>query len=179
MRDTFLLVLDMSSVQRRLGLLAQTMGKLDLAAGHFEEALACCRKADYRPELAWTCCDYADALCQRGGPGDRERAVALLDESLAISTELGMRPLMERTQSRREAVETQPATPATYPDGLTQREVEVLRLLALGRNNREVAEELVISLRTVAHHVTSILTKTGAANRTEAARYAIRNDIAT
>ena len=51
--------------------------------------------------------------------------------------------------------------------------------MALGRNNREVAEELVISLRTVAHHVTSILTKTGAANRTEAARYAIRNGIAT
>ena len=77
--------------------------------------------------------------------------------------------MMERAQSRRQAIETQPAAPSTYPAGLTQWEVEVLRLLALGRNNREVAEELVISLRTVAHHVTSILTKTGAANRTEAA----------
>ena len=178
-RDTFLLVLDMSSVQRRLGLLAQTMGKLDLAAGHFEEALTCCRKTDYRPELAWTCCDYADSLCQRGGLGDRERAAALLDESLAISTELGMLPLMERAALRREALEALPASPATYPDGLTQREVEVLGLIALGKNNREIAEELVISLRTVAHHVTSILAKTAAANRTEAARYAIQNDIAT
>ena len=176
-RDTYLMVLDMSSVQHRLGLLAQTLGKLDLAAGHFEEALALCRKTDYRPELAWTCCDYADALCQRGGAGDTDRAAALLDESVAISTELGMPPLMERAKTRREAIETQPVAPATYPDGLTQREVEVLRLLALGRNNREVAEELVISLRTVAHHVTSILTKTGAANRTEAAAYAARQGL--
>ena len=84
---------------------------------------------------------------------------------------------MERAALHREAMETQPAAPATCPDGLTQREVEVLRLLALGRNNREVAEELVISLRTVAHHVTSILTKTGAANRTEAAAYAARQGL--
>ena len=61
-----------------------------------------CRKAGYRPELAWTCCDYADTLLQRNGEGDRAKAVSLLDESLAISNELGMRPLMERVLSRRE-----------------------------------------------------------------------------
>ena len=55
-----------------------------------------------RPELAWTCCDYADTLLQRNEPGDREQAMSLLDESLAISTELGMRPLMERVLSRRD-----------------------------------------------------------------------------
>ena len=49
-----------------------------------------------RPELAWTCCDYADTLLQRNEPGDREKTMSLLDESLAISSELGMRPLMER-----------------------------------------------------------------------------------
>ncbi len=49
-----------------------------------------------------SCCDYADALRERGGEGDRARAMALLDESLAISRELGMRPLMERVLSRRE-----------------------------------------------------------------------------
>ncbi|MFQ6028889.1 MAG: response regulator transcription factor, partial [Dehalococcoidia bacterium] len=65
-----------------------------------------------------------------------------------------------------------------YPDGLTQREVEVLRLIALGRSNNDIAEELFISLRTVANHVTSILTKIGASNRTEAAIYATRQDLA-
>ncbi len=91
-----------SSVDRLLGLLSQTMGKLKQATGHFEAALAFCRKAGYRPELAWTCCDYADTLLQRSESGDREKAMSLLDESLAISSELGMRPLMERVLSRRE-----------------------------------------------------------------------------
>jgi tetratricopeptide (TPR) repeat protein len=87
---------------RMLGLLAHTSGNLDRAAAHFEEALAFCRKAGYRPGLAWTCCDYADTLLQRDNPDDRAKAMSLLDESLAISSELGMRPLMERVLSRRE-----------------------------------------------------------------------------
>ena len=165
------------ATDRALGLLSATMGKLDQATAHFEEALAFCRRAGYRPELAWTCCDYADALLQRDGSGDRTKARSLLDEALAIATEVGMRPLMERVTARQEQLESQPEAPTVYPDGLTQREVEVLRLMALGRNNRDIAEELVISLRTVAHHVTSILSKTGAANRTEAAAYAARQGL--
>jgi len=70
------------------------------------------------------------------------------------------------------------ATAITYPDGLTQREVEVLRLASLGKTNQEIAEDLFISLRTVANHVTSILNKTGAANRTEAAVYTTRHGLA-
>ena len=93
----FSLVLD-----RLLGILAQTMGSPDLAAEHFEDALAFCRNGGYRPELAWTCCDYADTLLHRNSDGDRLKAMSLLDESLAISSELGMRPLMERVLSRRE-----------------------------------------------------------------------------
>ena len=85
------------------------MGTLDQATGHFEDALAFCRKAGYRPELAWSCCDYVDALLQRHSStgsertdgGDRAKAMSLLDESLTISSELGMRPLMERVLSRR------------------------------------------------------------------------------
>ncbi len=84
------------------GLLAQTLAELDLAAQHFEDALTFCRKAGYRPELACSCCDYADCLLQRNEPGDHEKAMSLLDESLAITSELGMRPLMERVLSRRE-----------------------------------------------------------------------------
>ena len=74
---------------------------------YHEAALAFCRKAGYRPELAWTCCDYADMLlarAQQAAPpqGDRAKAMSLLDEALAISSELGMRPLMGRVLSRRE-----------------------------------------------------------------------------
>ena len=90
------------NAQIGLGLLAQTMRNLDQATAHFEDALAYCRNAGYRPELAWTCCDYADTLRERDGEGDRDKAMSLLGESLAISTELGMRPLMERVLSRRE-----------------------------------------------------------------------------
>ena len=63
--------------------------------------------------------------------------------------------------------------PIAPPDGLTPREIEVLRLIAIGRSNQEIASELVISFNTVTNHVKNILGKTGCANRTEAAAYAI------
>ena len=69
-----------------------------------------------------------------------------------------------------EAVQEVPDAP---PDGLTPREVEVLRLIASGRSNQEIATELVISFNTVTNHVKNILGKIGCANRTEAAAYAI------
>ncbi len=78
------------------------MGSLDDAQTHFDDAMAFCRKAGYRPELAWTLCDYADTLREQDRDGDRAKAVALLDESLAISNELRMRPLLGRVLSRRE-----------------------------------------------------------------------------
>lgn len=85
-----------------LGLLARTVGNLDQAISHFEDALSISRSRGYHSMLAWICCDYADTLLQRKGEGDHGKALALLDESLAISSELGMRPLMERVLSRRE-----------------------------------------------------------------------------
>jgi len=106
-RDTTLLTT--IAANRLLGLLAQTVGRLDQAAEHFKDSLSFCRRTGCRPELAWTCCDYADLLLARSKADDvltpqedRAKAVALLDESLAISSELGMRPLMERVLSRRE-----------------------------------------------------------------------------
>src|SRR5207249_613041 len=66
---------------------------------------------------------------------------------------------------------------ATPSGGLSSREVEVLRLIAAGRSNQQIADELVISINTAARHVANILGKTGAANRTEAAAYARRNAI--
>ena len=102
----------------------------------------------------------------------------MLEESLAISTELGMRPLMERVTERLERVNARPEAAPAYPDGLTHREVEVLRLVAAGKTDREIAEELVIGVRTVTTHVSNILNKISAANRTEAASYATRNGLA-
>jgi DNA-binding NarL/FixJ family response regulator len=55
----------------------------------------------------------------------------------------------------------------------------VLRLIAAGKSTRDIADALCISLNTVATHVRNILTKTGCANRTEAAAYALRHDLTT
>ena len=70
------------------------------------------------------------------------------------------------------------AKPGAAPDGLSAREVEVLRLIAAGRSNQQIADELVISLNTVARHVSNIFDKTGVANRAEAAAYALRRGLA-
>jgi len=65
------------------------------------------------------------------------------------------------------------------PDPLTQREVEVLRLVAQGRDNREIAEKLVISEATVRTHVSHILGKLHLASRTQAVLYALREGLAS
>ena len=75
------------------------------------------------------------------------------------------------------SAETIADAPIAPPDGLTPREVEVLRLIAKGRSNQEIASELVISVNTVTNHVRNILNKTGCANRTEAAAYAIHRGL--
>jgi DNA-binding CsgD family transcriptional regulator len=165
------------SVDHLLGLLSQTMGNVDQAAAHFEDALAFCRKSGCRPGLAETCCDYADLLRDRDTTGDRAKSITLLDESLAISSELGMPPLIERVVALKERVEAGPVRAPTYPDGLTQREVEVLRLIAGGKTNLEIAEDLVIAEGTARRHVANIYEKIGAANRVEAAAYALQKGL--
>ncbi len=62
-------------------------------------------------------------------------------------------------------------------DGLTGREVEVLRQVASGLTNREVAESLVISEKTVARHVSNIFTKIGVSNRSAATAYAYEHKL--
>ena len=69
------------------------------------------------------------------------------------------------------------STRAALPDGLSAREVEVLRLITAGKSNQQIAAELVITLNTVQHHVSNILTKTGLASRGEAAAYAHRHGL--
>jgi pimeloyl-ACP methyl ester carboxylesterase/DNA-binding CsgD family transcriptional regulator len=68
--------------------------------------------------------------------------------------------------------------PVELASGLSQREVEVLRLLAAGKSNAQIADELVISVNTVIRHVANIFDKTGAANRAQATAYAKDHGIA-
>ena len=160
------------SSDRLLGLLAQTMSKHDDAAIHFEDAIAFCRKAGYRPELAWTCYEYADL---RQALGEHKMALALLDEALAISTDLGMRPLTEKVIALKVEAEAKGAksnAPA-YPAGLTEREVEVLLLIAQGKTTREIASELVLSPRTVQRHTANLYAKINVRNRAEATAFAL------
>ena len=72
-----------------------------------------------------------------------------------------------------------PATPSSsYPAaGLTAREVEVLRLVATGLTDAQVAEKLFISLRTVNAHLRSIYAKLGVGSRSAATRYAVENEL--
>ena len=162
------------SSDRVLGLLSATVGRLDQAAVHFEDALALCRRAGRKLDLSYAYYDYAGVMLKRNGQGDREKAVLLLDEALGLASEMGMPPLMERAANLKEQAEALPATIPAFPDGLTQREVEVLRLIAAGKTNLEIAEELVIAEGTARRHVSNIYEKIGVGNRAEATRYAIR-----
>ena len=72
----------------------------------------------------------------------------------------------------------QAAQAPTYPAGLTAREVEVLRLVAQGLSDAQVAAQLVISPRTVNSHLTSIYNKLGVDSRTAASRFAVEHQLA-
>lgn len=122
-------------------------------------------------------CKLCPRSIHRDVEGDRAKAVALLDESLAISTELGMHPLMARVNERLERVRSEPVAAPAYPGGLTRREVEVLCLIANGKTDRSIAEELVIAESTVRRHISNIYAKIGASNRAEATRYALREGL--
>ena len=73
---------------------------------------------------------------------------------------------------------TRKAPPPTYPAGLTAREVEVLRLLADGLTDVQIADKLVLSPRTVHAHISSIYNKLDVTSRSAATRYAIEHHLA-
>ena len=118
LQGTFMPALSVS-FDHLLGLMARTTGNPDRAMAHFEDALEFCRQAGYRPELAWCSCDYAEALIERGATGDSARAIDLLDESMSIAGDLGMRPLSERAAAIKAVEESGPSRPPEFPAGLT------------------------------------------------------------
>jgi DNA-binding NarL/FixJ family response regulator len=71
-----------------------------------------------------------------------------------------------------------PASPVELPDGLSAREAEVLKLLAAGLSNSEIARELFISEHTVKTHINHVFTKTRSRDRAQAIRYAHEHDLA-
>ncbi|HXH13179.1 MAG TPA: AAA family ATPase [Alphaproteobacteria bacterium] len=163
------------AAERYLGMLAAAMRRWAEAQRHFEAALAMNARMEAKPWLAHTQYHYAKMLLARGQPDDCQQAAALLEAAITTGQELGMRALEQRVTALLAQSRSEPRRASAYPDGLTRREVEVLRLIALGKSNRDIADALFISLNTVANHVRNILSKTGAANRTEAAAYAIRH----
>jgi DNA-binding NarL/FixJ family response regulator len=126
-----------------------------------------------RPALARTRLDFAQMLLRRADPSDLDRADTLLSAAEDEAATLGMASLLARIEAARASVKT--AAGEHYPAGLSRREAQVLRLVAQGKGNRQIARELFVSPNTVANHVSSILSKTHSANRAEAAAFAIRH----
>ncbi|MCC5947194.1 MAG: response regulator transcription factor [Nitriliruptoraceae bacterium] len=154
---------------------ATAAGVAHLLAGEPDQALAALREASRtwrtvggRYDTARTQVRLAQALAAAGDTdtADRER-----DQAIATFVALGARPDLEAV-----AAEGDVTAPAA-PGGLTDREVEVLRLVADGASNATVAEHLTISARTVERHVSNIFLKLGVSSRTQAARFAFEHGL--
>jgi DNA-binding CsgD family transcriptional regulator len=156
------------AADRYLGMLAATVGDTGTAARHFEDALGLNRQMGARTWLAHTAYEYGRMLLSLND----DRAHPLLGEAVSLAKTIGMPTLLARALALGDAASPPP------PDGLSARELDVLRLAARGHSNREIGGELFISEHTVANHVRGILRKTGCANRTEATAYAYRRGLA-
>jgi DNA-binding CsgD family transcriptional regulator len=144
------------------------------------DAIGCVLRSAY--------CALREAEGLIGSGGDRSRARDLLASAVGVTRLAGARPLTDDIEelarrarldltgepaAARAVAPTAAPTPAEEA-GLTARETEVLALVAEGRTNRQIAEELFISGKTASVHVSRILAKLGAANRGEAAAIARR-----
>nr|WP_037638760.1 helix-turn-helix transcriptional regulator [Streptomyces flavochromogenes] len=150
-------------------------------AARWAEVVAAYEPLERPHQLARARHRLADALLVEGGR--REEAAALLRQAHATAVRLGARPLREdvellaaraRLSLTEERQAPAPAEPGDDTFGLTPREQDVLRLVATGRTNRQIAGELFISPKTASVHVSNILAKLGVAGRGEAAALAHR-----
>jgi DNA-binding CsgD family transcriptional regulator/Arc/MetJ family transcription regulator len=148
---------------------AALVGDLERARGHFARARGQLDAGRWPPWRAIADYDEALALYRRGEHG----AEPLLAAARAQFDELGMVWWSEQAESLSRKV----ATASIHPDGLTTREVEILRLLAQGARNKEIAEQLVVSVHTVERHLANIYVKISARNRAEATVYALEANL--
>ena len=146
------------SLELAAGRLAAMDGDDDAACAWFARAREVLESGGQGPLRAITDLDEAFVL-ERGGADARRRAAVLRNDAVAAFRRLSM------TGWERQAGD---------PDStLTDRETEVLALLAYGRTNREIARELVVAEPTVRRHVANIYRKLGTRNRAEATAYAL------
>jgi DNA-binding NarL/FixJ family response regulator len=103
-----------------------------------------------------------------------ERAVTAASAALEAAERLGATAVADRAAALLRSLGVVARTGPRGTGTLTLREREVLRLLGVGLSNPEIAARLFISRKTAAHHVSSLLAKLGARNRTEAATHALR-----
>ncbi len=151
------------SADRYLAQIDAALGDHHSAEELFRNALDMDTRMQSLVHQAETMARYSLFLTERAQPGDLELAASYREKALDLA-----RP---RGQMRVVRLFDQPDGYG-LPDGLTPREVDVLRLLAAGATNREIGAELYISQNTAANHVRNILIKTMATNRTQAAIYA-------
>ncbi len=142
-------------------------------------AEAAWRTAGEPQPLAYTLLRVAEAELDAG---DREAAAAAIAEAAEVARGIGAEPLANEAttlaQRARLSLETEPSEEAASvepnPFGLTDRELEVLRLLAAGQTNPEIGGTLYMSPKTASAHVSRILSKLGVSGRVEAAAVAHR-----
>jgi DNA-binding CsgD family transcriptional regulator len=153
----------MTSTELTVARLSAVSGRFGQAVDYFGRARVTLERRDQRVLRAIVDYDEALARLAHKQPG----AARLLAIACARFEELGMREWL-----RRAALVEVPDR--ELPDRLTAREAEVLRQVALGRSNKEIAAELVISVHTVERHVQNAYRKISARNRAEASTYVAR-----
>jgi DNA-binding CsgD family transcriptional regulator len=137
----------------------------------------------YAEELAGDHRAAAQAWRDRGCPYEAAAALAssgdpaAIEEALSVFERLGTEPAAEKARRLLRGTGARAArgprrTTKQHPAGLTTREAEVLDQLVCGLTNAEIAERLVLSTRTVDHHVSAVLAKLGVTNRADAVRRA-------
>jgi DNA-binding CsgD family transcriptional regulator len=145
-----------------LASLDSLLGDDESAERLFQQALQQATAIDSVVHRATTLAAWATHLRTRSGSSSRSRAEEMAEEARRLAAGTG--------QHRVQRILRPPADP---PAGLSTREIDVLRLLAQGASNRDIAAQLRISENTAANHVRNILLKTGAANRTQVATMAV------
>ncbi len=163
-----------------LALAAYRAGRLPSVAGCAEPFRLQIEGRVEAAAAAWDAigCPYEAADC-RGDSDDPDVVAASLRELTALGARARARQLADRLRALgRPVPRGANSRTRTNAGGLTDREVEVALLLADGNTDKEIADQLVISRKTVGHHVSHVLTKLGARNRSEAASIVARWSVA-